>query len=575
MNTQRSKGAQQPSSFCHDPAIIERAVHVAANAMFLADRQGQIVWINAAFTRLFGYAGAEVMGQTPRILKSGRQSTSYYGELWDTIIAGSIWRGKLCNRRKNGEIFDVEQTVTPVCNAAGEVTHFFVIYEDITERLRSERHLSQLAMFDSLTGLPNRTQFLARLDESLTRSYRSGKSLAVMMLDLDHFKNVNDTLGHAGGDELLRIVGRCLSSTLRTSDIVARLGGDEFAVLIEDLEHTAQSFDSAQRLIESLSEPMVVLGASVQIGASIGIAVSSNQKQTSESLMRNADEALYQAKHQGRGRYLYFDAGMNQAARLRQATKSAMRRSLRDEMIRLSYEPLVRTGTNRIVGVQVRPAWKVAEQDPPLDADLTTVAEQSGMIVAFSDWMLRKTIADIAALRARIKDSVPISVHLSASQFDRADIAAMITGLLTEQAVPGSALRLITSESLTNRSTQAAHRTIEELACFGVQIVLTDFGSGPSSLSVLNRYPICAIKLDKQAVRHVEKNSLDERLLCAITRFASSLEIEIIADGVERAAQREVLAKNGCSITQGALHGEPMSLIELADAILCRNEVQK
>lgn len=291
----------------HSTELIERAVHLAANAMFMADRHGRICWINCAFTRLYGYEAHEVLGRTPSVLKSGRQSTAFYEELWTTLCAGRVWRGHLCNRHRDGHLLDVNQTVTPIGDAHGQVTHFFVVYEDITERLRSERKLTRLALYDSLTGLPNRHHFDTRLRDALARRRRQADLPAVLLLDLDHFKRVNDTLGHAAGDALLVRVARRMAAVLEEGALLARLSGDEFAVLFDVLPAALPVAETvaaaAQGLIDALAAPFAIQGTEVRIGASVGIALAAGATEDGASLMRRADLAMYEAKRQGRGRY--------------------------------------------------------------------------------------------------------------------------------------------------------------------------------------------------------------------------------------------------------------------------------
>lgn len=542
---------------------VAHAVGCAANAMFIAKFDGRILWINQAFTRLFGFTAEEALGKTPRILKSGRQTAGFYRELWTTITAGRVWRGKLANRRKGGMVFDVEQTVTPVRDERGDISHFVVVYEDITERLRSEEQLAHLALFDSLTGLPNRAQFQVRLDEAFARSRRSNKPLAVMLLDLDHFKNVNDTLGHAGGDELLRIVARCLASTMRDTDVVARLSGDEFAVLVEDLRRPDQAIDSAQRLIEVLSTPLKVLGATVQIGASVGIAVSgSDPEDDPERLMRNADLAMYQAKSRGRSRFQFFDAAMDQAARRRHETHTALRRALREDRFRLAYQPQINMRTGEVVGVEALLRWDDPVRGPVPAADFIAVAEQDEMIFALNDWVLRTAISQIAALQAGVPNMVPVSVNVSAGQFDRIDLAPTIEGLLSQHALPGSVLRLEITETVMLRSSLTVHENLRTLSRLGVTMSIDDFGTGYSSLPTLRDFPISAIKLDIGYVRCIGKSARDEKLLGAIIGLARKLDLGMIAEGVETLEQSAFLLREGCDIAQGHLYRPALALDE-------------
>ena len=571
MNADEMSSSRAPAAAtvgCHDPDLIEKAVHVAANAMFLADRSGRITWINSAFTRLYGYGANEILGQTPRVLKSGRQSDAFYRELWTTIRAGRIWRGHLCNRHKNGAVLDVDQTITPVCDDRGDVTHYFVVYEDITERLRSEQQLTQLAMYDSLTGLPNRNQFHARLTEAFARARRSENPIAVLLVDLDHFKNVNDTLGHAGGDELLCQVGRTMASTLRNTDLVARLSGDEFAVIIEGIAQPDQAIDSAQRLIDVLSNPFKVYGVAVQVGASIGIAISGNRDETPEGLLKNADLAMYQAKSRGRMRFQFFDAAMDQSARRRHEMRESMRHALRDGSLSLSYQPQVDMHSGKMVGAEALLRWNHPQHGAIPAAEFIGIAEQDGMIAVLNDWVLHTALAQIAALHSTVPTMPPVAVNISAGQFERVDLATTVASLLACHDLPGSALRLEITETLMLRSSLAVHENLRVLSQLGVLLSVDDFGTGYSSLPSLREFPIHAIKLDMGYVRNIGKSERDERLLAGMISLAQKLGLGVIAEGVESHAQRDFLLREGCTVAQGHLYARAIPAEHLPAWIL-------
>lgn len=567
MSTPNAGGPAAPSLGCHDPEVVEQAVHVAANAMFLARRDGRICWVNGAFERLFGYGAEEVLGQTPSLLKSGRQTTAFYRELWDTILSGQVWRGHLSNRRKSGAVFDVEQTITPVCDAQGHASHFFVVYEDITERLRSEREIERLAMYDSVTGLANRNRFLSRLGEALARSRRSGRPLTVMLLDLDHFKSVNDHLGHAGGDELLGQVGRCLAGTLRETDLVARLSGDEFAVLVEDLARPEQAIESAQRLIDTLGEPFKVLGATLKIGGSVGIAVSGSGEDTPESLLRNADIAMYQAKSGGRGRFQFFDNAMDLSARRRHATELALREALREDRLELVYQPQLNMRTGELVGAEALLRWRDDALGSVPTAELLALAEQNGLIFAINDWVLHRAIAEITELLRAAPGAPPVAINVSAGQFDRVGFASSVEALLASHALNPSALLLEITETVMLRPSLTVHDNLRTLSRMGVRIAIDDFGTGYSSLPALRDFQIDVIKLDLDHVRGIGRSRRDEHLLRGIIGLGRHLGLAMIAEGVETTAQRDFLLREGCDVGQGYLFERELPVSRLAEWI--------
>lgn len=536
---------------CDDPAVILNAVRLAANPMLLADDQGRICWINAAFTRLFGYASEEVLGQAPRFLNSGVQSQAFYREQWDTIRDGRVWRGHMSNRNKSGEVLEVDQTVTPVRDASGKVAHYYSVYEDLGDRLRGEQQLMQRVLFDSLTGLPNRNQFLTRVVEGLARARRNGKTVAVLLLNLDRFGTINQSFGHAGGDELLGQVGRCLASGLRDTDLVAHLAGDEYALLIEDLLRPEQAIDSAQRLLELMSAPFMLGGTPVPIGASIGIAHSGDAEDTPERLLHNAHLAMLQAKTRGRMCFQFYDVVTDAAARRRHNTRSALRLALRHNRLSLAYQPQVDLRSGQPVGAEALLRWNDPLRGWVPPTEFIAIAEQDGMIFMLNDWVLHHALAQMAVLRARIPRMVPVAVNLSAGQFDRVELAPMIEGLLDTHGLPGSALRLEITETVMLRASPTVHENLRSLARMGVQVSVDDFGTGYSSLPSLREFPLSAIKLDIGYVRGIGRSRRDEQLVSAIIGIAQKLGLGVIAEGVETAEQRDFLLREGCTVAQG------------------------
>lgn len=546
-----------------DPSLREAVLEGAANPMFVADRAGRIRWVNAAFSRLYGYTTRDLRGQTPRVLKSGRQSPEFYEQLWRTIGAGEVWNGQLVNRRRSGELVDVEQTVTPVRAGDGRITHFLAVYEDITHRLHSEQSIARLAMFDSLTGLANRNQFLRRMTEALARSRRNAKAIGVMLLDLDHFKRVNDTLGHAAGDALLAQVAQRMPPCLRESDTVARISGDEFAVLIEDLVRPEQAVESAQRLLDAIMTPCEVQGISMKIGASIGIALSGAAGDTPESLLHHADMAMYQAKSAGRARYQFFDAAMDAAARRRYKTEIALRAALREDQLRMVYQPQVRLDTGEIVGAEALLRWSEEELGPVPPMEFVGLAEQSGLIVGLNDWVLRRVIQEVADARARCARFVPVAINLSSGHFEKIGLASTLERMLAQYQLPGSAIRVEITETVMLQPSLTVHENFRGLARLGVAIGVDDFGMGYSSLPSLREFPVSYIKLDRSYVKGIGNRPRDEQLLRGMIGLAHSLHLDVIAEGVETPAQAGFLLDQGCPQGQGFLYAEGVPIAEL------------
>ncbi len=569
METHKSPGACSESGLSAMLALQGAAMNQAANAMFIADRMGRICWINAAFSALYGYELGDICGETPRKLKSGRQTAEFYVDLWRAISSGEVWRGQLSNRKKDGEVVDVEQTITPLRREDGRVTHYLAVYEDITHRLRTERTMARLVMFDSLTGLPNRSNFRQRLAEALTRAQRTDKPVAVMMLDLDHFKKINDTVGHAGGDQLLVQIGTRMQSIVRASDTVARLSGDEFAVIAEDLDRPDKALESAQRILETVQEPIELQGHAVRVSASIGIALSGAASDSPEQLLHKADLAMYQAKAAGRGRVQFFDATMDAAARYRYEIERALRSALRDDVLTMVYQPQVFMDTGRIVGAEALVRWNDRERGPVAPDEFVQLAEQTGLIFALNDWVLRRVIREIATMQSRWKHPVPVAINLSAGHFENHGLAQQIASMLKDAGVPASLVRLEITETVMLRSNDTVNANLRELAALGISIGIDDFGTGYSSLPSLREFPIDYIKLDRSFVSGIQRSTREELLLNAIISLATAMRLDVIAEGVETAEQADFLLAAQCPLGQGFRFspGVPMSaFLELLEA---------
>lgn len=548
-----------------DRDLQSASMEACANAMFIADRAGRIHWVNRAFTELYGYPAAEVLGKTPRLLKSGRQSASFYADLWRTIASGSVWRGQLANRKASGEVVDVEQTITPVCSATGKVTHYLAVYENITHRLRSEQHLARLALFDSLTGLANRYHLERRLGEALQRARRSRRPVGLMMIDLDHFKQVNDSVGHAAGDELLVQAGRRMIACLRQADLVARLSGDEFAVLLEDLQRPEEAADGAQRIITALQTPFDIEGHPVKVGASIGIAIAYDGNTSSEDLLRHADLAMYQSKAMGRGQFEFFDTAMDAAARRRFTTEAALRKALREDALELVYQPIVDLADRRILAAEALLRWTDPVRGPVSPDEFVELAEQTGLIFALNDWVLARVAREIAHWTPGLR--VPVAVNLSAGHFDKVGLATNVQRLLAQHDLPPSALRIEITETLMLKPSPTVTDNLRELSALGVSLGVDDFGTGYSALPALRRFPIGYIKLDHSYVGAIGRAPRDEQFVEAIIGLARVLGLGLVAEGVETLEQAAFLQRHGCTEAQGFLFSRGVRIAELTEML--------
>ena len=548
----------------NDLRLLSVAMETAANAIFVTDAGGTIEYVNPAFETLSGYSKEEAIGQTPRILKSGRQEDVFYEELWRTILAGKAWSGRVVNRRKNGELFTVTQTVTPIVDGEAGVTHFVAIHEDITAKVEAEDRIYHLARHDFLTDLPNRYSLTERLEHETRMAARHNRPLAVLMLDLDHFKGVNDSFGHTTGDELLVETARRLAETVREVDLLARLGGDEFAVVQTELAGPASAAELAARLIAALAPPFELRKQKVYTGVSIGIAVSPPAEPDPEELLKQADLALYRAKEDGRNGYRFFIEEMNTEIQRRMALGQELHRALEREELFLEYQPQVDLRSRRLVGVEALLRWRHPERGIVAPLEFVPIAESNGLIVPIGRWVLRSACRQVKLWQKNGLATIPVAVNLSAAQLRGRGFVESVTEILRESELEPRFLELELTETALMEATPRIEETIAALSELGVRISLDDFGKGYSSLEYLRRFPLDKLKIDRNFIRDIQTSRRDATILRSVVSLASQLGLDVIAEGVGPANHLDVLLEEGCGEAQGFYFGQPLSPEEVA-----------
>jgi diguanylate cyclase (GGDEF)-like protein len=445
----------------------------------------------------------------------------------------------------------------------GNITHYVTYFIDISYRKQAENELRRLAKFDALTGLPNRSLFLDRLEHALAQARRGGRRLALLFIDLDNFKHVNDSLGHAAGDELLRAVAARLQSGTRSADTVARLGGDEFTVIVEDPADDAAVATVAQKLIESLAREFVIVGQRVRVSPSIGIALSPEHGSASQELLMHSDIAMYHAKAEGRNNFQFSRPERKARVLERIALEGKLRAALADDALELHYQPKFSADTSRITGLEALLRWNdpVEGMIPP--SRFIPVAEESGLIVELGHWVLRRACTQAAAWQARGLDPGSVAVNLSARQFRDRDLIGDIREVLQACGLAPERLELEITESTLAADIEYAIQVLSGLRALGVRLALDDFGTGYSSLSYLRRFPIHTLKLDRSFLRDVPGNAQDSRMVESIVRLAHDLGVGVTAEGIEREEQREFLRRCGCEELQGYLFARPLPVAEV------------
>ncbi|MGC2164661.1 MAG: EAL domain-containing protein [Gallionella sp.] len=556
----------------------EQQLRIAATAfdaqegMTVTDENGNILRVNQAFTRITGYSSDEVIGKNPRILKSGRQSVDFYINMWQRIASHGSWEGEIWNRRKNGEIYPEYMTITAVKNASGTVANYVATFNDITLSKASAVEIENLAFFDPLTKLPNRRLLLDRLSKALATCKRSGNSGALLFLDLDHFKNLNDTLGHNFGDLLLQQVAERLTSCVREGDTVARLGGDEFVVMLEDLsskdvEAAAQAGNIASKILAALNQPYHLDKHLYNNSPSIGIALIKNHEQDREDLLKQADIAMYQSKKAGRNTISFFDPEMQQTIDNRVALESDMWAALEQSQFVLFYQIQV-DDTGRTLGAEALIRWQHPQRGWILPAEFIPLAEEVGLILPIGSWVLETACKQLQTWQQNtLTRDLKLSINMSAKQFHQAEFVSQVQDAVKRHGVNPEQLKLELTETLMLVDIEDTIAKMIELKDIGIQFSLDDFGTGFSSLQYLKRLPIGQLKIDQSFVRDIMIDSNDRAIVQTIIAMAEKLNLEVIAEGVENEDQRGVLLASGCKRYQGYMFGRPMP-IEAFDTVL-------
>jgi diguanylate cyclase (GGDEF)-like protein/PAS domain S-box-containing protein len=546
---------------------LSSAVEQSGSAVMITDKKGVIEYVNPRFTEVTGYTAREIIGQTTPILQNLNNSRGEQQELSEVVLSGQDWHGEIHDRRKDGKSYWALTSISPILDECGSITHFVAVSEDVTQLKDTQMRMEQLAFYDTLTGLENRRLFKKRLEQAVKAAQRTGKSVALLYLDLDQFKRINDTLGHDAGDALLTKVAEGLRVCVRREDTAARIGGDEFTVLLPDVGSAAGASIVAQNILRFLRSPVKLAAQEVIVTASIGITLAPNDSVDAEALMKYADLAMYQAKEKGRNNYQFFTEEMNLAVSERLFLENELRRALEQDQFTLYYQPLISLRDQHIVSLEALMRWEHPQLGTLSPERFIKVAEDSGLIVPIGNGVLRKACHQAKILHARGVPTTKMAFNLSARQFHEPTLLSIIKEILTDTDLKGNWLGLELTESVFLETTEQTKQVMRQLRALGLSISIDDFGTGYSSLSFLKRFPIDTIKIDRSFVRDIPRNPNDAEITTAIIAMAHKLHLKVVAEGVETPEQLAFLAEHQADYVQGYLFSKPLPFHQMSELL--------
>lgn len=543
--------------------LINSALETTVNAALIARADGCIKWVNTALVEMSGYAREEIIGQTPRLFNSGAQSADFWCQFWLTIASGQAWVHEVINRHKDGSHYPVRQTVTPMRDGKGAITHYISVQENIQHEKEAKAQLQHLATHDLLTNLPNRNLLLERLRQAMNSVQRADQQVGILFIDLDRFKLVNDSLGHVVGDELLRRVADRLRTCLRVGDTLARLGGDEFVLLLPGLNKPMDAAAVAEKLLEALTTPVQIEGQALTTGCSIGIYPTDSADEG--ILLQHADTAMYMAKERGRSCFQFYVPEMNARVVQRMEIESDLRLALVQQEFVLHYQPQIDIQTSRIVGVEALLRWQHPVRGLMSHSEFISVAEETGLIVPIGEWVLQAACDQFKAWQAQgLALDLSLAVNVSVRQFKQGAIVLAVRDALARTGIAPQRLELEITESLMLANEPAPIAVLHQLHELGVRLALDDFGTGFSSLAYLKRLPFDVLKIDRSFVKDIGIDPGDDAIIVSIIGLAHNLGMKALAEGVETVQQRDFLRRHGCDFEQGFLFSHPLPAAELA-----------
>ncbi|MGB3211177.1 MAG: EAL domain-containing protein [Desulforhopalus sp.] len=535
----------------------------ALEGISIADVDGNIIAVNNSFTRITGYQEAEVLGQNPRVLKSDRHESEFYRNMWQRLQEDGYWSGEIWNRKKNGEIYPVVLSINTIRESNGTISHYVAVFNDITEKKLKEDKIQYQAYHDALTRLPNRYQAKNRLEKAIRNARKSRTKVGVLYLDLDHFKNINDSLGHAIGDRLLQEIGKRLVQTVQEKDLVGRLGGDEFLVITEGITSDRQLIELAERLKTCFSQPFLTEGHELKITASIGVTLCPDDGENVITLAKNSDMAMYRSKEQGRNSYSFFVPEMSENILRRMELEKDLKQAIEEKQFSMFFQPKVCPQSNKVVGLEALVRWIQPDGTLINPADFIPLAEETGLIIPLGELVLEESCLAIQQLDALGLEQMSVAVNLSPVQFEQSNLVSRVISILDQHGISPSRLELEITETTMMTNIDNCIATLNLLVEKGISISIDDFGTGYSSLYYLKNLPINTLKIDRSFIKNITRNSCDARIVETIILMAQKLGINVIPEGVETGEQLHMLSNFGCSQVQGFYYSKPLPLEDL------------
>lgn len=538
--------------------LAESVFENSEEAIIVTDSANRIVSVNPAFVRITGYEDKDVTGRDPKIMGSGRHGKEFFSGMWDSINKAGSWQGEIWDRRKNGELYPKWLSISTIKDEKGGVANYIGIFADITERKKAEERLDYMAHFDALTKLPNRLLLKDRAEQAITSSHRSKSKAGILFLDLDNFKNINDSFGHRFGDTLLQAVSERLKDVLRESDTIARIGGDEFIVLLSGIDSAGEAARVARKITDSMREPFALEGHTMSITTSIGISLYPDDGADYDTLMKNSDTAMYRAKEVGRDTYQFFTQEMNDRVLERLSIENSLRQAIKMEEFILHYQPQVDIGTGSITGIEALIRWQHPENGLVPPGRFIHIAEDSGLIVPIGEWVLRTACRQNREWQKAGLPAVPMAVNLSPVQFRQENLLDVVKRAVRDAEIDPQYLEIEVTERAVMHNVDEAVALMKKLKGMGLKLTVDDFGTGYSSLSYLKRFPIDKLKIDQSFVRDINSDPNDAAITLAIISMSHSLGLKVIAEGVETAEQLAFLKEHGCDEIQGYYFSKPV-----------------